>query len=232
VARIICVEDEPAWLDIVSQALAGHLVDPARTFGEAVTLIQANDYDVALVDLNLEGPDDRLGAEILDLLRLEHPSTRLIVVTAHPPSGGVKANILERYGVDEVILKAATTLPDLRRIVSGVLNGGSPATLPAEVKAARSEVRQRYLDWHGHLERIIRTRAREAEDGAGRAGRKRRPPGGAAGDDRNRWLRLREELVDASSAFERLLSEATEMPDIAAASERLDQMIDEFAGRY
>jgi CheY-like chemotaxis protein len=231
VARIIYVEDEPEWLDLTRHALAGHQMDAASTFQEAVGLIQANDYDLALVDLNLQESNDRLGGEILDLLRLDHPDTRLIVVTAHPPIGGLRANIFVRYGVDEVILKGPTTLPDLRRIVTEVLRGDPAADIATDTKIARSELMQRYLDWHGHLERVIRTGTREADGGGGRPGRKRRPNGVTSNDSKH-WVQLREDFVRVSISFEQTLSAATELPGIEAANEQLNELIDEFASRH
>jgi nucleoside phosphorylase/CheY-like chemotaxis protein len=130
VARIIYVEDELVWLDLTRNALIGHQVDSAGSFREAVALIQQNaPYDLALIDLNLEEGDDRLGGEILDMLKMDYPSTHRIVVTGHPPVGGLRANILDRYGVEEIIIKGHTTLPELRKIVTEVLSVDSPATV-------------------------------------------------------------------------------------------------------
>jgi len=231
VARIIYVEDEPAWLDLTRSALVGHQVDSAGSFREAVALIQENaPYDLALVDLNLEEGDDRLGGEVLDLLRMDYPSTPRIVVTGHPPVGGLRANIFERYGVEEIIIKGHTTLPDLRKIVTQVLRADSAMNVTQEVKIAKSELMQRYRDWYRHLESMIRTNIREAQDNARKPGKTRRDQGRLMSSDENRWLLVREEFVRQSSDFERALSEAKSMPDIAAVGEQLNGMINKFAG--
>lgn len=230
-ARIIYVEDEPAWLDLTRSALVGHQVDSAGSFREAVALIQENaPYDLALVDLNLEEGDDRLGGEVLDLLRMDYPSTPRIVVTGHPPVGGLRANIFERYGVEEIIIKGHTTLPDLRKIVTQVLRADSAMNVTQEVKIAKSELMQRYRDWYRHLESMIRTNIREAQDNARKPGKTRRDQGRLMSSDENRWLLVREEFVRQSSDFERALSEAKSMPDIAAVGEQLNGMINKFAG--
>jgi len=231
VARIIYVEDEPVWLELTRNALAGHQVDSAGSFREAVALIQDNaPYDLALVDLNLEEDDDRLGGEVLDLLRMDYPSTRLIVVTGRPPVGGLRANIFERYAVEEIIIKGRTTLPDLRKIVTDVLHTDSSVNVAHDAKVGKSELMQRYRDWRGHLESIIRTKVSEEQDGSRRPGKARRMPDGLADNAQHRWLLLREEFVRQSSDFERTLSEATGMPDIAAAGDQLDGMMRRFAG--
>jgi predicted nucleotide-binding protein len=125
-ARIIHVEDEDEWIQQIRRALADHHVDSARNYPEALALISGGAvYDLALVDLNLEEDDDRLGGEVLDLLKADYPATRRIVVTGRPPAGGMRANILRRYGADEIIIKGTTTLPDLRRVVAAALARGS-----------------------------------------------------------------------------------------------------------
>jgi CheY-like chemotaxis protein len=231
VARILYVEDEPAWLDLTRNALVGHQVDSARSFSEAVTLIQESPpYDLALVDLNLEEGDDRLGGEILDMLRMDYPSTRLIVVTGRPPIGGLRANIFERYGVEEIIIKGSATLPDLRRIVTEILRADSSVDITQDVKTDKSALAQRYRDWHRHVESIIRTEIREAQDVASGVEKKRGKQGRMTATDQNLWLLLREEFVRMSYDFERTLSDATSIPDIAEATDKLDIMINKFSG--
>ncbi len=230
-ARIIYVEDEPFWLDLTRNALVGHRVDSARSFREAITLIQENEaYDIALVDLNLEEDDDRLGGEILDLLRMDYPSTRLIVVTGRPPVGGLRANIFQRYGVDEIIIKGRTTLPDLRKIVTDVLRADSSTNIIQDVKIDKSELMQRYRDWRGHAENIIRTKMGETQDDALRQGKKRGDQSRLASSDQNYWLLMREEFARMSSDFEETLSAATSIADIVAAGEKLDTMVDKISG--
>jgi CheY-like chemotaxis protein len=227
VARIIYVEDESAWLELTRTALIGHQVDAADSFRKAVALIRENEpYDLALVDLNLGHGDDRLGAEILDLLRMDYPGTRRIVVTGHPPIGGLRANIFERYGVEEIIIKGSTTLPDLRKIVTEVLRADPSVNVTQDFKVDKSELAQRYRDWHAHLETIIRTKIREAQDDARKPGRMRNRP---ANTNESRLLLLREEFVRAAADFESALAEATSMPDITAASAQLGQLISKFS---
>jgi CheY-like chemotaxis protein len=232
VARIIYVEDEPAWIDLTRSALMGHQVDAARTFDEAVSLIQGKDpYDLALVDLNLRDDDDRLGGEILDLLKMDYPNTLRIVVTGHPPVGGLRANIFERYGVEEVIIKGHTTLPELRKIVTEVLRTDSSVNVPQEFKVGKSELSQRYRDWHSHLEGIIRTRTREAQSDSRKPGRTRGEAGDLANKDENRLLLLREEFVRQTTDFEEVLSGTADVAGLVAAGDLLDRMISRFATR-
>jgi CheY-like chemotaxis protein len=232
VARIIYVEDEAIWLDLTRSALMGHQVDSARTFDEAVSLIRENGpYDLALVDLNLRGDNDRLGGEVLDLLKMDYPSTRRIVVTGHPPVGGLRANIFERYGVEEVIIKGHTTLPELRKIVTEVLQSDTSVNVTQEFKVGKSELSQRYRDWHSHLEGIIRTRIREAQSGTRKPGRTRGESADLSNKDENGLLLLREEFARQTTDFEAVLSRAADVPEIIAARDQLDRMIIWFTAR-
>jgi CheY-like chemotaxis protein len=218
------------WLDLTRSALAGHQVDSAGSFREAIALIQANEpYDLALVDLNLDGGDDRLGAEILDFLRLEYPTTRRIVVTAYPPAGGLRANIFVRYGVDEIIFKGRTTLPDLRKIVTEVLSNDSSAIITQDARIDKSELTQRYRDWHTHLESTLRTLIRGVQGHLPEPGKTRRQANARTESKKNRLLLLREKFARESADFERILSAAASIPEIAAAGELLDRMTIDFA---
>jgi CheY-like chemotaxis protein len=161
-AKILHVEDQRHWIDFTRKALADHEVDSAATFDDALEFLRAEtDYDVALVDLNLVTQDDLLGGEILDLLRSQRPQTRRIVVTGSPPRGPLRARVFERYGVEEIIIKAEFTLPDLRKVVEEALVVGD---IPQGVKLRRSELRQRLRDLQRSEGRVIDRSVREAEE--------------------------------------------------------------------
>jgi CheY-like chemotaxis protein len=119
-ARILFVEDEQAWLDVISRALPDYHVDMASSYGEALALLQAGIfYDVALIDLNLMDSGefdsrDQLGGEILHILRNNYPTTRRIAITGWPPSS--VRMVLEDFGVDDLLLKRNMTLSDLRHV--------------------------------------------------------------------------------------------------------------------
>lgn len=228
-ARIIYVEDEPEWREFARNALAGHHVDFAVNFHEAVSLIQANIYDLALIDLNLGEADDRLGGEILDLLKIEYPYTCRIVVTGSPPSGSLRANILERYGVDEIILKGRTSVPDLRKVVTDMLRGAGGATAAPDARDAKSQLMQRYHDWHERVAGILRTKVREAQDQARNAGRLRSESGRPPAGHRNGWPELQEQFMRSSADFERAVAESSSQQDVTSVSEQLERMMSKFA---
>lgn len=230
-ARIIYVEDEPEWREFARDALAGagHEVDFAGNFREAISLIQKNGYDLALVDLNLGEAGVRLGGEILYLLKTGYPDTRRIVVTGDPPSGSLRTNILDKYDVADFIIKTRTSVPDLRRVVTEALVGAGSATVTPDIEQAQVQVRQRYQDWHERVARIIRGKVREAQDQARNAGRLRSESGHPVTGNLNGWLELQQRFTRSAADLERLLAESRSQQDVASASEQLNRMVSKFA---
>lgn len=232
-ARILHVENEQAWIEIARSALADHQVDSADTYEKALILIRDSPpYDLALVDLNLVRDNDGLGGEILDLLRLDHPKTRRIVVTARPPSGGLRANIFERYGADEILIKGQYGLPDLRRAVSGSLSRidevpADPET--GEFASRKTELRQRYRDWSEHVERIIGERTAKAADDLTNAERLHGHFMTRAKAGLERWHELQKRFATECARLEKLLAEVATTAELRSASETLGHAESRFA---
>jgi CheY-like chemotaxis protein len=149
-ARILLVENNPEWLDLIRQALPEYRVDAAQSYDEAVRRIgEGLPYDAAIVDLNLiDSParmaQDRLGGEILLLLRQKHPLTRRLAITGLPPSA--VREIFDRYDVDDLLIKANMTFSDLREVVEVSL-ARTAADTPAEVRARRLELWEDFRRW-------------------------------------------------------------------------------------
>jgi response regulator RpfG family c-di-GMP phosphodiesterase len=225
VARILHVEDEPEWIGFTRRALADHHVDSASSFDDALALIQDHPaYELALVDLDLTADGDRLGGEILDKLKADHPSTRRIVVTGRPPEGPLRANIFERYDVEEIIIKGKTTLPDLRKVVTEVLRNSSRDDIPQDVKVRRSELTQRYRDWHWRVDSIIRSKLRDQQEFIRNSGRLDKESERYALSELERRQAVQDRFRRESEELEALLSNVTNMPGADSAAERLDRV--------
>ena len=233
-ARILHVDDEPEWLDIVRRALADHQVDSAGTYEKALMLLKDNPpYDLALVDLNLEEGNDGLGGEILDLLKLEHPTTKRIVVTARPPSGAMMENIIRRYGADEVLIKGLLRLPDLRRAVAGSL-GGTDETeraqpIPHELAQHKGNLRQRFRDWSEHLEEVIRERIAKASDYLSNVQKLHRQSIPRAKASLERWHALQKRFTDECTRLEALIADVDTAGKLRSAADELEHAENRFA---
>lgn len=243
-SRILHVEDQDIWRDFVKRALADHHIDSAASLDEALRYLQGSaPYDLALVDLDLIKPGDLLGGEILDLLRTRYLLTRRVVVTGSPPSGSLRANIFERYEVEEIIIKGQLALPDLRRIVEGALDQ-TMWDVPRDVKLSKSELRQRFRDWQRVQASLLNDKIRETEEFSrnaeklhGQAGRRAQEALSAVQAQRDRFksdCSAIEKLVDgvvvmkdffkALDEFERVEAKYTEgLPDQQADRRDFDQ---------
>jgi CheY-like chemotaxis protein len=233
-ARILHVENEQEWIEIVRRQLADHQVDSADTFEKALILLRDSPaYDLALVDLNLERDNDGLGRELLDLLKIEHPGTRRIVVTARPPSGGVMANIFERYGADEILIKGQLGLPDLRLAVSnslGKINKVEAAEPPSqELTRGKAALRQRFRDWSEHVERVIHERTTKAAEYLSNAERLHRHAMHRAKVMLDGWHDLQKRFSAECTRLDTLFAKIDTVAQLRSAVEELEHVETRFA---
>lgn len=148
-ARILVVDNDQTWLDLISKSLPAYDVVVADTYDSALGALRRGSYDAAVVDLNLaDSPElpieDRLGAEILKLLRSDYPETCRIALTAYPP-GAVMAFVRE-YDVADLLLKQNMTLSVVREVVQAALEGKS-AELPPGVRGGKSGAQDDFDRW-------------------------------------------------------------------------------------
>ncbi len=81
-SRILVVDDEPSVTDALSFVLTdlGHLVNTAKTVGEAKELLKGSPYDLVFTDLRLP---DSSGIDLLIHIKSDTPNTEVVVMTAH-----------------------------------------------------------------------------------------------------------------------------------------------------
>ncbi|MBW1975490.1 MAG: response regulator [Deltaproteobacteria bacterium] len=81
-ARILIVDDEVAYADVLSRRLKrrGYEVESACSGKEAVQKLRKGSFDVAIVDLKME---DLSGLEVLKIFRTLEPSMPVIMITGH-----------------------------------------------------------------------------------------------------------------------------------------------------
>jgi signal transduction histidine kinase/DNA-binding response OmpR family regulator len=79
--RILLVDDERDWLDLLREAFAdeGFDVSTAASGWEALELVEHEAFDVVLSDLRLPGPN---GIELLERIKEFAPDTEVAIVTA------------------------------------------------------------------------------------------------------------------------------------------------------
>jgi CheY-like chemotaxis protein len=138
--RILLVDDEPEYGELIGRALPDYHLDFAQTYNEALDLLNVGlPYDVAIVDLNLIGTkfNDRLGEKLLAHLLANYPSTRRIALTG--ASLASVSKIYKRYQVDDLLFKPLRDLHEVGVIIEAALARVSGAVPPA-LRAARSKL--------------------------------------------------------------------------------------------
>lgn len=85
VNRILVVDDEKGICFAVTQYFAGqgYTVDCANTSEDALELLAAHHYSVAIIDVELRGSfNDADGLHLAEVVRRHAPSTAVIILTA------------------------------------------------------------------------------------------------------------------------------------------------------
>ena len=81
-AKILIVEDDVAFCQMLETFLTkkGYEVNASHTGNDALAKLKSNNYDIVLTDVRLP---DRDGNEILQILKEEHPGTKVILMTGY-----------------------------------------------------------------------------------------------------------------------------------------------------
>lgn len=80
--RLLIVDDEEGFAEVLSKRMARRGVDVASAASgeEAVKILRQREFDVAIVDLKLQGMD---GIEILKVFKLMAPEMPVLMLTGH-----------------------------------------------------------------------------------------------------------------------------------------------------
>jgi DNA-binding response OmpR family regulator len=80
--RLLLVDDEEAFVHVLSKRLGRRQIDvtPAFNGTEALQRMRRGDFDVAVLDLKMEGMD---GIEVLKILKQMAPELPVIMLTGH-----------------------------------------------------------------------------------------------------------------------------------------------------
>ena len=117
-ATILIVDDHAQlralMREIVAEASDLHVVGEAADGAEAIRLVQALRPAIVLLDLTMPRVS---GLEVLQWMKVEHPETKVIIVTVHTEDAYRQA--AEASGADAFLLKKALVtdlLPTIRRL--------------------------------------------------------------------------------------------------------------------
>ena len=100
--RLLLVDDEKGFVDVMSKRLARHNIQTTQAFSgsEGIRLLKRSDFDVAVLDLKLGDMD---GIEILKIFKKMDPHMPVIMLTGH---GSQKASVEGmQYGAFDYLTK-------------------------------------------------------------------------------------------------------------------------------
>ncbi len=114
--RILVVDDLPDWRITLSGMLteAGYQVKTADSLASALVLIKTTHFDLAVVDVRLDEPDESNteGLDLAEAIRQDWPAMKTIVITGYDTPETVKRamepNMQGQRLVAEFIRKSET----------------------------------------------------------------------------------------------------------------------------
>jgi response regulator RpfG family c-di-GMP phosphodiesterase len=224
-ARILLVDDDPEWQELLRKALPTYQVTVAGSYENALNCLEEAPYEVAIVDLNLLGShSDELGKELLELLRRDYPTTRRIGLTGFPPSAVKKLLLL--YDLDDLLLKAEAKLSEIRDVVKASVDRAYD-DVSEDVRTARASLwnkaASRKQEYRQHLNRIEASQHQELDD-AESAGR--------SSEDTRRALTAlqatKKELLSRTKEFFSTLSQARTHEDLSRISTEFNRLTNDF----
>jgi CheY-like chemotaxis protein len=127
--HILVLEDSDDWIDKLKSYLYGYKVTIAKTLSEAVGLLQANSFDLAIVDISLvlDDPGDEKGFRFVSALRQTEflRNMKIIIVTAYRTSERIRVAFKE-YDVHDFLDKGSLDPREFREIVAEALGIDEP----------------------------------------------------------------------------------------------------------
>jgi two-component system sensor histidine kinase RpfC len=128
--RILVAEDNAANRDILKNFLgrAGHLVEIATDGGAALSALDKDGYDLALIDLNMPGVS---GDAVAKLHRLRHPSAHLPLIALTADATDATELLCRDAGFDAVLTKPIEAAQLLATIDELFKHGASAERRPA-----------------------------------------------------------------------------------------------------
>jgi CheY-like chemotaxis protein len=174
-AKVLLVENDGLWLDLIRGALPEYEVYKAQSYKEALELLGGGvTYDVAIVDLNLlpKGANDKLGGELLKYMRVHYPTIRRIVLTGEPPTS--TRGVFDEYDPEDLLLKDHMDMSVVRRVVETALEHAA-GDVPDKFKFEKLQLRNSLRSWKEPVLLRLTQRARTLQndiDEAGRTGKK------------------------------------------------------------
>jgi DNA-binding response OmpR family regulator len=162
-AKILVVDDEPAVRASLQEILEqeGHHVTAAASGQEALAVLDAEAFDLVLVDLKMEGID---GMEVMARVKKETPDTVVIMLTAYGTLDSAVGAL--RHGAHDYLLKPSSVEEIVASVETGLSKRWRALRRRELVSSIEQSLRQlktpsmtlEHSPEGAHMSRFVRTR--------------------------------------------------------------------------
>ena len=118
--RILSVDDESSFTEMIKSYFEprGYHIDAATAGNKALELLKNNEYDIALLDLKMEGLN---GDEVMREAKKLNNNMKFIFITAYTDSGKTRERLLGE-GAYAFMDKPIASLKELEDLINEAVN--------------------------------------------------------------------------------------------------------------
>jgi DNA-binding NtrC family response regulator len=102
IIRLLLVDDEEAYVDVLANRLSRRGFDVTKTYSgtQALQAMRGKEFDVTVLDLKMEDMD---GIEVLKVLKRMDPNMQVIMLTGHGSETAARQGI--EFGAFDYLMK-------------------------------------------------------------------------------------------------------------------------------
>ena len=117
--RLLIVDDEKDFVNILSKRIKRRNIDVAKAFSgaEAIQALRGREFDVAVLDLKMEDMD---GIEVLKMLKIMDPKLAVIMLTGHGSAEAAEQGI--KLGAFDYLTKPCELEELLEKIMAAYVH--------------------------------------------------------------------------------------------------------------
>ena len=119
--RLLLVDDEEGFVDVLTKRLKRRNIITAKAYNgvDGIQLLMKSPFDVAVVDLKMEGMD---GIELLKVFKNMDPNLPVIILTGHGSAQASRDGIA--FGAYDYLSKPYDLEELIAKIEAAVIDGG------------------------------------------------------------------------------------------------------------
>ncbi|MFH1123496.1 MAG: response regulator [Pseudomonadota bacterium] len=118
--RLLLVDDEEGYVNVLSNRLAKRKIDVTKALSgtKGIQALRKEDFDVAVLDLKMEGMD---GIDLLKVFKKMVPEMPVIMLTGHGSEEAAREGM--EYGAFDYLLKPCELEELIKKIKDAIRSG-------------------------------------------------------------------------------------------------------------